>query len=177
MRVRVGCEFQYEADVPVPAVVLVRARADGEHRTVYESRWSEPGLPIREYQDAFGNPCWRLTFPSGPATLRYDAVVDVDDEPDPTVPDAPLTPVADLPDDALVFTLASRYIESDLIGDEAWSLFGGTPPSRPSAIGCTRTSDMRRAAVPRPSRPAMSSTGGSASVATSRCSPSDFAGR
>jgi transglutaminase-like putative cysteine protease len=129
MRVRVGCEFQYESDVPVPAVVLVRARGDGEHRTVYESRWSEPGLPIREYQDAFGNPCWRLTFPGGLATLRYDAVVDVDDEPDPTVPGAPLTPVEDLPDDALVFTLASRYVESDLLADQAWALFGHTAPT------------------------------------------------
>jgi transglutaminase-like putative cysteine protease len=127
MRIRVGCEFQYDSDAPVPAVMLVRARADGTHRTVYESRWAEPGLPIREYLDSFGNPCWRLTFPGGPATVRYDAVVDIDDEPDPTVPGAELTPVGELPDDALQFTLPSRYIESDLLANDAWRLFGGTP--------------------------------------------------
>ena len=31
MRVRVGCEFQYEALSDVPAVMLVRARSDGTH--------------------------------------------------------------------------------------------------------------------------------------------------
>jgi len=127
VRIRVGCEFQYESDAPVPAVMLVRARADGSHRTVYESRWLEPALPLREYQDSFGNPCWRVTFPAGVSTLRYDAVVDVDDEPDPTVPGAVLTPVSELPDDALLFTLASRYVESDLLADDAWALFGQTP--------------------------------------------------
>ena len=127
MRVRVGCEFQYETDTPVPAVMLVRARSDGAHRTVYESRWAEPPLAVREYADAFGNPCWRLTFPPGLSTVRYDAVVDVDAEPDPTHPSALLTPVAELPDEVLAFTLASRYAESDLLADQAWALFGNTP--------------------------------------------------
>lgn len=129
MRVRVGCEFQFDGAGPVPTVMLVRARADGTHRTVYESRWAEPALPIHEYQDGFGNSCWRVTFPAGPATLRYDAVVDVDDGADPTAPCAALTPVDELPDDTLVYTLASRYVESDLLADAAWSLFGNTPPT------------------------------------------------
>jgi transglutaminase-like putative cysteine protease len=129
MRVRVGCEFQYEALSAVPAVMLVRARPDGTHRIVYESRWVDPPLAIREYRDTFGNICWRLTFPEGITTLRYDAVVDVDDEPDPTHPGTPLTPVAELPDEALEFTLASRYVESDLLANVAWPLFGSTPQS------------------------------------------------
>lgn len=129
MRLRVGCEFQYESEWEVPALMLVRARADGAHRTVYESRWADPALPIREYRDAFGNACWRLTFPGGPATVRYDAVVDVDEEPDPTNPGALLVPPAELPDDCLAFTLASRYVESDLLSNEAWALFGNTAPT------------------------------------------------
>lgn len=129
MRVRVGCEFQYEAQTSVPAVMLVRARSDGTHRTVYESRWVDPALMIREYRDSFGNVCWRLTVPEGFTTLRYDAVVDVDDEPDPTHLGTLLTPVAELPDEALEFTLASRYVESDLLSNDAWSLFGNTPQS------------------------------------------------
>ena len=65
MRVRVGCEFQYEALSTIPAVMLVRARSDGTHRTVYESRWVDPALAIREYRDSFGNICWRLTLTEG----------------------------------------------------------------------------------------------------------------
>jgi len=109
--------------------MLVRARSDGTHRTVYESRWVDPALAIREYHDTFGNTCWRLTVPEGITTVRYDAVVDVDDEPDPTHPGTPLTPVAELPDEALQFTLPSRYVESDILSNDAWQLFGNTPQS------------------------------------------------
>ncbi len=38
MRVRVGCEFQFESTHPVTTVMLVGTRADGAHRTIYESR-------------------------------------------------------------------------------------------------------------------------------------------
>lgn len=129
MRVRAGCEFIYETDGPVPMLMLVRARPDAEHRTVYESRWTSPELPIHEYRDGFENRCWRFVLPPGQTTLRYDAVVEIPGEPDPVVPDAQLVPVQDLPDDALVFTLPSRYIQSDLLLDDAWRLFGATPPS------------------------------------------------
>jgi transglutaminase-like putative cysteine protease len=129
MRVRVGCEFRYQTQAPVPMLMLVRARPDAEHETLYESQWTEPSVPVREYRDSFGNLCWRMVLPTGETLLRYDAVVEVSPEPDLVVPDAPLTPVEDLPDDALVFTLPSRYIESDLLLDDAWQLFGNTPPT------------------------------------------------
>jgi transglutaminase-like putative cysteine protease len=97
---------------------------------VHESLWLEPrSLDLREYIDSFGNRCWRLTVPGGLVQVRYDAVVDVADEPDPVVPDAHLVPVEELPDDVLVFTLPSRYVQSDLLLDNAWQLFGDTPPT------------------------------------------------
>jgi transglutaminase-like putative cysteine protease len=129
MRVRVGCEFQFESAHPVTTVMLVGTRADGTHRTIYESRWAEPSLAIRDFRDAFANSCWRIDIPKGPSTIRYDAVVDVDDEPDPRHPDALLVPPAELPDEVLGFTLPSRYVESDQVADEAWALFGNLPPT------------------------------------------------
>jgi transglutaminase-like putative cysteine protease len=127
IRVRVGCEFDYESDWPVPMLMLVRARPDGEHRVVYESHWVDPDVPLHEYSDHFGNRCWRILAPGGPLRIRYDALVDITAEPDPTLPDTALTPVHELPDDAMVFTLPSRYVESDLLLDAAWQLFGNTP--------------------------------------------------
>jgi hypothetical protein len=53
MRVRVGCEFQSESQHPVTTVMLLGPRTDGAHRTIYESRWAEPVLPIRDFRDAF----------------------------------------------------------------------------------------------------------------------------
>ena len=35
--------------------------------------------------------------------------------------------IADLPDELLHYTLASRYCESDLLSNTAWALFGGVP--------------------------------------------------
>jgi transglutaminase-like putative cysteine protease len=129
MRVRIGCEFDYESLGPVPMLMLVRAQPDGEHHTLYESRWTAPEVPVHEYVDAFDNHCWRFVAPAGRFRIRYDALVDIDGEPDPVVPDAPLVRVEDLPDSALVFTLASRYVESDLLIQTAWDLFGSTPPT------------------------------------------------
>jgi transglutaminase-like putative cysteine protease len=127
MRVRVGCEFGWRADAPVPMLMLVRPRPDADHRTVYESRWLEPDVPVHEYADGFGNLCWRFLAPGAPLTVRYDAVVEIEGRPDTVVPDAPLERVEDLPDDALVHTLPSRFVESDLLVDTAWTLFGRTP--------------------------------------------------
>jgi transglutaminase-like putative cysteine protease len=129
MRIRVGCEFDTESEAPVPTLMLVRVHPEGEHQTVYESHWTEPEVHVREYVDGFDNRCWRFTAPAGRFRIRYDAVVATSGQLDEVVPDAPLIPVEDLPDSTLVFTLASRYIESDLLVQTAWDLFGSTPPT------------------------------------------------
>jgi transglutaminase-like putative cysteine protease len=129
IRIRVGCEFDYQSEFPVPMLMLVRAHPDGEHETVYESRWTEPEVPVHEYLDSFENRCWRFTAPVGRFRVRYDALVSISGAPDRVLPDAPLVPVEDLPDSTLVFTLPSRYIQSDLLIQTAWDLFGSTPPT------------------------------------------------
>src|SRR6266480_2062666 len=130
MRVRVGCEFGWETDAPVPMFMLVRPRMDAEHIAVYESKWIEPSdISLHEYHDLFGNICWRFVAPPGLTTVRYDAVVEIPETADPVVPHAALHPVEDLPDEAIVFTLPSRYVESDQLLDDAWTLFGDTPPT------------------------------------------------
>jgi len=49
-------------------------------------------------------------------------------QPDPVVPDAEQVRVERLPEEALVFLLASRFCDSDRLLDLAWTLFGETPP-------------------------------------------------
>jgi len=129
IRLRLGCEFRYASEFAVPMVMLVRPMPRPNVRTVYESRWLEPDVPLHEYVDGFGNACWRFTTPPGSLTVRYDAVVEVERSPDPVSRDAAQVPVEDLPDNTLVFTLPSRFIESDLLLDTAWELFGQTPPT------------------------------------------------
>src|SRR5205085_253101 len=49
-------------------------------------------------------------------------------EPAIVVPGAEQHPLEELPDHTLVFLLGSRYCDTDRLADEAWSLFGKTPP-------------------------------------------------
>jgi transglutaminase-like putative cysteine protease len=129
MKVRVGCELAFEADVMVPLLMLVAVRPDRNSRAERESTRAEPDLPVHEYVDAFGNRCWRFTLPVGAFSIRYEALVDVDLAEDVVVPDARLVPPQELPDSTLAFTLPSRQVESDLLLADAWRLFGATPPT------------------------------------------------
>ena len=126
--VRVGCEFTYDSVVATPAVFQVQP-FEGGPATVVRQEWrSAPELPRHGYTDLYGNGCQRLDLPAGTSTIRYDAVVAVPDATEEVDLDAPELPVTELPDDALIYTLPSRYVLPDVLGDEAWKLFGSEPP-------------------------------------------------
>jgi len=127
MRLRVGCAFEYDTAWATPAVMLVQPHPDNPSPVVQESWTAEPLLDSHEYRDSFDNRCRRFTLPSGTTTLRYDALVDISDEPDEVEPTATQFAVEDLPDDVLVYTLASRYCLSDALSATAWHLFGESP--------------------------------------------------
>ena len=126
--VRVGCEFRYTAAVATPAVVQVQPYEAGPAVLQRQAWQSEPDLPRHGYTDLYGNGCQRLTLPAGPSTLRFDALVTVPDATEEVDLDAAETPVNELPDDTLIYTMPSRYVLSDVLGDEAWRLFGSVRP-------------------------------------------------
>ena len=127
-QVRVGCEFRYSAAVDTPAVFQV-VPLDTGPAVVRTATWAtDPDLVRRGYTDLYGNPCQRLTLPAGGSTLRFDALVSVPDATDEVAPDAPETPVSELPDEVLLYTMPSRYVLPDVLGDEAWATFGSMTP-------------------------------------------------
>ena len=128
MRVRVGCEFQFEGIGPTPSVWQIRPRMDREHRLVTSSWEGSSLLPVRSYVDSFGNLCDRMVLPEGQTTVRFNAEVEVPAAFDDADKGAAQVPVEDLPDDVLVYLLASRFCLSDTLIDRAWQLFGGTSP-------------------------------------------------
>ncbi len=127
MRSRIGCEFVYLSLHPTAMVFTVRPRERDAHLLLEEIRIISPAVPMHAYTDRFGNACWRLVAPSGELRLHYDAVAEHPHLPDPAFPNLPGTPVQDLPDDVMMFTLASRYCQSDIVTNDAWNLFGKTP--------------------------------------------------
>ena len=66
--------------------------------------------------------------PAGRSRFCYGAVATVPDAAEDADDDAPENPPDKLPDDTLLYTLPSRYCLPDLLGDEAWSRFGGLAP-------------------------------------------------
>jgi transglutaminase-like putative cysteine protease len=70
----------------------------------------------------------RLLAPPGVLRVTSDFLVSDSGLPDPVNPTAGELPIADLPDDALVYLLGSRYCDTELLMQTAWQLFGGTPP-------------------------------------------------
>ena len=127
-QVRVGCEFDYDAPIATPAIFQVQPYEAGP-AIVKQLAWTiEPEAARHGYHDVYGNSCQRVTLPAGRSTLRFDALVAVPDATEVVDLDAAESPPAELPDDALLYTLPSRYVLPDVLGDEAWKLFGDVAP-------------------------------------------------
>jgi transglutaminase-like putative cysteine protease len=136
MRIRVGCEFTYRAEVPTHAVIQVEPRLDQGVRALDERWVTVPRIGTARYLDGYGNSCRRATIPAGDSSLRYDATLEVPDKPDPECLDGFELPADQLPDGVLLYTLPSRFCPTQELADEAWSLFGSLPSgwSRVQAI-------------------------------------------
>ena len=128
-RLRVGCMFTYVAEIPTPAVFMVRPAASATIVTE-DDRWltDPPGNPVHTYTDLYGNECARAMLPGGRSRFGFSAVADVPDATEDADPHAPEVPPQALPDDTLIYTLPSRYCLPDLLADEAWDRFGRLAP-------------------------------------------------
>ncbi|MBD5635271.1 MAG: transglutaminase family protein [Candidatus Eremiobacteraeota bacterium] len=136
LRVKAGADFTMTSPYETPAVFMIRPEAFGNHMIVAERWETEPFTPFHDYTDMYGNVCRRMTLPAGNFELRYDTIVESDGDLDPVALDAVEHPISELPDDALVYTLPSRFCLSDVIFPRAMELFGGMQPgwSRVQAI-------------------------------------------
>jgi transglutaminase-like putative cysteine protease len=133
----VGYQMQYEFPQPTPMILNLHVHYSRAADLLRPDHMvSSPQVPMSAYRDSFGNWCTRLIAPAGQFTLSSDAIVGDSGLVEPTFPGAREHPVAELPDDALVFLLGIRYCESDRFTEIAWKLFSTTPPgwSRVQAI-------------------------------------------
>ena len=139
MDIKVGFELGYAAFNPTPMVIMLSIHPSRRNDIIGEEVIvTEPDVPIKFYSDSFGNICGRLIAPAGGITLRGSALVRDSGQPDLYDPAARQMPIEELPDDVLLYLMASRYCETDKLTDVAWSLFGNTEPgwARVAAI-CT----------------------------------------
>jgi transglutaminase-like putative cysteine protease len=92
---------------------------------------TDPWVPLSLYRDGFGNWCTRLVAPAGLIRIGADAIIHDRGLPEPVVWTAQQHPVETLPEEALVYLIASRYCDSDNLSEVAWSMFGTTVPGWP----------------------------------------------
>ncbi|MDO5614158.1 MAG: transglutaminase family protein [Paracoccus sp. (in: a-proteobacteria)] len=129
MLIRYGYEMAIETQGPLPLIAQMSARPERKLDLRGPERFStDPGVPFSTYLDMYGNFCTRLTAPGGRFTLRSDAIIADSGLPDPVGHDAQEMPVEALPDDVLIYLMASRYCDVELVSPAAWDLFGTMPP-------------------------------------------------
>ena len=112
-RLLIGCDFTYVAAISTPVIFQVRP-IEAPPVLLEDAQWaSEPPIAIRGYTDLYGNPCVRAVLPAGRSSFRFHAVAVVPDATEDADEDAKECAPDDLP---------------DVLGDEAWSRFGGLAP-------------------------------------------------
>jgi transglutaminase-like putative cysteine protease len=128
MLIKVGFDIEYTAVNPTPMVIMLSIHPSRIGDLVGpETIVAEPNVPISFYHDSFGNFCGRLTAPSGGVRLIGNALVRDSGLADEVAPFARQSPIEALPNECLLYLMASRYCETDKLADIAWALFKDTP--------------------------------------------------
>ncbi len=133
MLLRVACEISFTLPKPTAMVLMLYLHPSVAARVrKSENLVVKPHATISEYTDVYGNHCGRVVVAPGLAAFSNDAIVEDDGRPDPQVWNAYQHSVQDLPDNVLLYLLASRYCEVDSeLKELAWSLFGRLPAGWP----------------------------------------------
>ncbi|MBB4302877.1 transglutaminase-like putative cysteine protease [Rhodobium orientis] len=129
MLIRYGYDITLTCTQPTPMISLLAVH-DERRQDVHapEQIVTTPPVGIRTYRDLYGNTCRRFVAPAGDLSLWGDGTVADDGQPDPVDWNAAEAPVAELPDDSLVYLLGSRYCETDRLSQTAWDMFGTVAP-------------------------------------------------
>jgi len=128
MLIRTGYEITFETDAATPMSLLLSLHPSrqGDLRSP-EAIVFDPPIQQRQMLDSFGNVCTRIVAPPGRLTISADLLVADTGLPDAAAPEAAQIPVQDLPDEVMLYLMASRYCDTDKLVGIAWPLFGQTP--------------------------------------------------
>jgi transglutaminase-like putative cysteine protease len=130
MRLHTRNTITFYCPVECPTVAMLRPRSGSAQWVVAQAYDMDPWVAGTEYVDVYGNLCERFTSPAGFSTITVETEVEVDEHAASDL-SAPCTPVADLPDDALIYLLPSRYCPSDRMGTLAEKVVAGCAPGYP----------------------------------------------
>ena len=128
MIIRAGYEISYDCPLPTPMILQVSVHPSRQADLIsWDGLRIDPVIPAHTYHDTFGNFCHVIRAPAGRLSLSTSFLAQDSGALDEVALDAAQHMVEDLPDEALMFLLGSRYCETDRLSDIAWSLFGDGP--------------------------------------------------
>jgi transglutaminase-like putative cysteine protease len=125
LKICAGYDIAFEcfAEVPMVLMLSVHPSRQPDLLTDHIIRFS-PDVNARDYFDKFGNICTRLVVPPGLIEIRNEFMIRDSGLADEVAPDAVQIPLDELPDDALVYLLGSRYCDTEKLSETAWKVFG-----------------------------------------------------
>jgi transglutaminase-like putative cysteine protease len=129
VKIQAGYELIYNFLQRTPMILMLSIHySRASDILIPDHLTTDPPVPSTAYRDSFGNWCTRLVAPVGRIRLTSNAVIKDTGELESVDTSAWQHAVEDLPEEALVFLLASRYCETELLSQAAWNLFGHTKP-------------------------------------------------
>jgi transglutaminase-like putative cysteine protease len=129
MRIRAGYDVAFTTSQHTPMILMLTVHPSRAKDLLTAQRLlTAPKIPLREYRDVFCNVCTRVIAPPGVVTFKADFEIYDSGKLDEVVPHARQHPIEELPDDALVFLLGSRYYDTQSLSDFAWQTFGASKP-------------------------------------------------
>jgi transglutaminase-like putative cysteine protease len=127
VKIRFGFELAYSCETPIPMVLaLTTAPGKSQHLLKRDVIRTQPEIRLIKYRDDYGNVCTRFELPAGITRIRADGLLKDSGRPEAAIWHARETPIKELPPEALMYMLPSRYVESDSLAPEAQRLFGGS---------------------------------------------------
>jgi transglutaminase-like putative cysteine protease len=129
VQIKIGFALTMECEQPTAAVLVLKVSPlrVGDLQKPQRLDFA-PACVSSDYQDVFGNTCTRTTLPAGRCAISSENVIDDAGAPDAELPVGAFTPIEKLPAEVLVFLLASRYCDTDLLSEFAWKTFGMLAP-------------------------------------------------
>jgi transglutaminase-like putative cysteine protease len=129
MLIRLGYDIGFNIPAPVTIVAMLHVHPSRQADLLEPDELKlDPAVPIAHYIDTFGNRCSRFVAPAGHIQLTGSTLVEDSGTEDPSPADAIEHPVADLPNETLIYLLNSRYCEVDRLSNIAVELFGDLTP-------------------------------------------------
>ncbi|MEP3438175.1 MAG: transglutaminase family protein [Hoeflea sp.] len=132
MLIRFGFEIVVDCPAPVPMLLALSTHTEFNGRLIGADYVRSTSMtPISVYVDRYGNRISRAVADQGRTTFWSDCATEVSGVPDIWPTFAIQHRIEDLPSDTLDFLGASRYCDSDSLGNFAWANFGATQEGWP----------------------------------------------